>query len=128
MAHVTMHFALGVALATLIQFGKIRRILGSPDKIGNRSDIAALWMLWSYAWGVFASVPNLLKAAGSPEWFYRGWWMNVFLLHPLIDQYKDGGILWGATGIVGCFAIHYGVILIALSRSMKDSSSRPVSR
>ena len=118
MAHSTLHFSLGTALGTMML---VRTVLG---RLTGREDLALLcgrWLVACYALGVLGIVPNLFRRMGVPETIVGGWWMNIFLFHPLVDQMKTGGMLIGETVILSCFILQYGILLVALRNRLYES-------
>jgi len=74
------------------------------------------WLAVSWSLGVWAIVPSLLRYAGVPEGFCNGRWMNLFLLHPLINQFGPHGTIIGAVVFVIGFTFQYALILAAIAR------------
>jgi hypothetical protein len=81
-------------------------------------------LLAAYALGAFAVVPGLLPNLGVPQRIAAGWWMNLFLFHPLIDRARHGGVLVGEALIVTLFAAHYALVLSALWLARRRSELR----
>ncbi len=78
------------------------------------------WLYRSWALGVWAIIPSLLRYAGVPADFCKGWWMNLFLFHPLINQWGFHATIIGGVTLVGTFVLQYGVILVALFKNQKE--------
>jgi hypothetical protein len=72
------------------------------------------WLIAAYGLGLWAVLPGALKRVGVAD----GWWMNVFLLHPLINRMKGGGVLVGEILLVFLFVLQYATILVAIRRRM----------
>jgi hypothetical protein len=112
MAHSVFHLAVGVAaggalLAPHVAGAWLRgRPLASP---------VARLLVVSYALGVLAVVPNLLARLGVAPTALDAPWMNVFVLHPLIDTWERGGLLIGELAIAAMFIGHYALILAAIA-------------
>ena len=121
MAHVAFHYALGLGLGTLAVLPVVggRFIEGRPV-----SRPLGTLLVASHGLGLFAVVPNILRQAGAPEKLCSGWWMNLFLGHPLLDQVMTGGMLVGVGVILACSLLQYGVLLAAL----RGISRRPAGR
>lgn len=117
MAHVLLHYSLGVAVVTLPALG------GLVGLLRERKNVAT-WLgkrlLAAHAIGLFAALPGLLPAMGISEPWCQGWWMNLFLFHPLIDQFKSGGALLAELAILALFALHYAMVLVAIAARSMD--------
>jgi len=109
----TSHFAVGMvvgtAAATPLLWRQWRQRGSSATAIGR-------WLLWSYGLGLYAVVPNILLRCGLPDGLCRGPWMNVFLLHPLLDGMGTGGMYRGGAAIAVQFAAQYILMLLAIRR------------
>ncbi len=110
MAHSTLHFSLGWILGSLVFFVSSLRIWLN----GRASDWFKKWFIWSFAFGVFAVVPGIFLSLRLPNGFCAGWWMNVFVLHPLLDELKPGGITMGPLLLGACLGGQYMLIVVAL--------------
>lgn len=110
-ADSTVHFALGMLTGMILFIHPVIR-----DKIAGRKLAPAFktWLIMSYGIAVFAIIPNILRRIGVPDTICNGWWMNIFLLHPLINRLKHGGMLIGRIGIIACFTIQYILLLTAI--------------
>ena len=112
MADSTIHFAAGLAVGTCIFLPTIIRKIRSGEKTAAA---VGQMLATSYALAAFSITPNLLRHAGLPEFFCSGWWMNLFLLNPVLDKIKPGGMLVGEILIVLFFIAHYLILLAALA-------------
>ena len=123
----TAHFALGMAVGSAVAVPLLWR---QWQKRGRLSAALGRWLLWSYGLGLYAVVPGILLRCGLPGTFCRGAWMNVFLLHPLLDRTGAGGMYKGAALIGALFAAQYFLILLAIRRcpARKHPGSVPRSR
>ena len=107
-AHATFHFFLGAAagmgllLPCIWSAARDQRPLSGP---------LLRWLLVAYGLGLWAVVPNVLGHLGVPQEICDGWWMNAFLLHPLIDRVQDGGKLLGEVGMTMIFCTQYLVLV-----------------
>lgn len=119
-AHFLLHFGVGLTCATLALLPRLTRTLFSHQPCANT---VGRWILASYGLGLFAAFPNLLSAIGLPHSVIHGWWMNLFLLHPLIDRFHPGGQLLGQLMVAAAFCLHYALILIGLHRASQGRSS-----
>ena len=113
MAHSSLHFALGMAIANACLLPGLIRAWRSGARLAWR---LRNWLLLSYGLGLCAVVPNLLRRAGLQEAFCRGGWMNVFLLHPLLDRIYAGGRILGAGSLIVLFVLQYAVLVAAVLR------------
>lgn len=111
MTDSTLHFALGMLTGMILFIHPVIR-----NKIAGRKLAPAFktWLIMSYCLAVFAIIPNILRRIGVPDTICNGWWMNVFLLHPLINGLKNGGMVIGRIGIITCFTIQYILLLTAI--------------
>jgi len=114
MAHSALHFSLGMVIGSAATLPRVAKAW-----IANRTLAGDLrrWLLVSYALGLYAIVPSLLGWCGLPAAFCRGWWMNVFLLHPLLTRLKAGGMIPAGCAICFCFVVPYCLLLAALRRA-----------
>ena len=120
MAHTSLHFALGLAVGTAVFLPFILRAIGRNERA---APLFLRWFLLSYGLALFAAAPNFLRAAGMPARVAGGWWMNVFLFHPLLDHVKKGGALLGELGILLCFAVQYITLLGAYRRAKRRKNA-----
>ena len=118
MAHSTMHFAVGLAAGTCILLPQVL----AKIKAGEKTCKAIEKLLTcAYILAGFSVIPNILRHSGFPDSFCSGWWMNIFLLNPLLDKLKPGGMLIGEILIVLFFVLHYSIIIAALLRNRSRS-------
>ena len=110
-AHAYLHFAFGLVAGTLIAV----RPLGKRW-VERRALYPgfAWWFCLSYGLGLWAVLPSLARNAGLPEIWLRGWWMNIFLLHPLVDRLRPGGMLIGQMLICGIVTLQYGGLTLTV--------------
>ena len=111
MAHAALHFAVGLAAGMAIESPRLKAAWTQ-----GRSLAQPVWRwLWtSWLLGAWAIIPSLARFAGFPESFCRGWWMNLFLFHPLINHWGPHGTIIGAFAFVACFVFQYAVTLAAI--------------
>jgi hypothetical protein len=114
-AHSAIHFALGVAAGTALSAPALSRAFARSRKLAMP---VLRWLLFSYALGLWAVVPSLLRHAGIPESFCGGWWMNLFLFHPLLARYHGGTVVASAT-LLACCAAQYALLLAAIRLQMR---------
>ncbi|MDT8390799.1 MAG: hypothetical protein RRC34_09865 [Lentisphaeria bacterium] len=116
-AHVYFHVALGMILGAVIGF---KPVLESWYHRRRLAQSLGRWILWTYVGGTFAIAPSLCRMVHLPEAFCRGWWMNIFVFHPLVDQLMDKrGLLIGELLIVGMFGTQYLTLLTAIFHAGK---------
>lgn len=115
MAHSAMHFGLGAVAGAVAGLPLLRGALRK-----DTAKHAAIWILTSYGVGALAVIPSLLSFLGVPEGATSYWTMNVFVLHPLIDQLKSGGKLIGEVLIVSCFFFQYVIMMFLLWRTRRN--------
>jgi hypothetical protein len=113
MAHAALHFALGMTVGMALTTPRLHRVWQAGKGIAPAT---LRWVGLSWALGTWAIVPSLLRHAGIPELFCRGWWMNVFLLHPLVNAALPQSTIAGSATFVGVFTLQYLVILRAIAR------------
>ena len=112
MAHSVFHLAVGVAAGGALTAPHLarawltRRPLSAP---------VARLLIVSYALGFLAVVPNLLVRLGAAPTSVDAPWMNLFVLHPLIDRWERGGLLIGELAVAAMFIGHYALILAAIA-------------
>ena len=121
MAHSAMHFAIGLAVGTA---AFLPSLVKAARRNGKRAPAFARWIGISWALALFAVVPNLLRGFGVPDAICSGWWMNVFLFHPLADRLKSGGMLIGELGIALLLTLQYVLLLAALYTAPKHVRPR----
>lgn len=119
MAHAALHFALGMTVGMAAAAPRLRRAWQAGRAI---APAAALWLVTAWAMGGFAIIPSLLRYAGVPESVCGGWWMNLFLFHPLINASLRQNAIAGSAAFMGLFALQYLVILAALARVRRGPS------
>lgn len=120
MAHSAFHFSLGMAFGTSMLLRPVFQRLIAGRKLAV---CFGKWLIASYGLGVLAIAPGLLGSIGVPETVCRGWWMNIFLFHPLIDKVKTGGMLIGELGIISCFLLQYLLLLAALRKRLRRENA-----
>jgi hypothetical protein len=73
------------------------------------------WFIASYAVGVYATIPGILRRLGAPDSLCDGWWMNVFLFYPWINEVKPGAETMGPLVLGACLGGQYLLLLCALT-------------
>lgn len=113
MAHAAFHFTAGLAVGMLLQAPPLRQAWERSREV---APAVLRWMAWSWGCGLWATLPSLIRFAGVPESFCSGWWMNLFLLHPLINRWGPHATIIGGVVFVCGFAFQYAVLLAAIGR------------
>lgn len=121
MAHSAMHFTIGLAVGTAAFLPSVVKAWRHQDTV---APAFARWIGLSWALALFAIAPSLLRHLGFPVGFCSGWWMNIFLFHPLADRLKHGGMLVGELGIATCLTLQYVLLLVALRRALTRRAAR----
>ena len=119
MAHSLFHFFIGLTAGSLCFLNIIFRPWLDGEKMSNP---LRRWLILSYAIACFAIIPNLLCRAGLPQNVCASWWMNIFVLYPVINKLKDGGSLIGQVGITLFFILQYLCLLGAIARTRRNTS------
>lgn len=122
MAHSVLHFSIGLAVGTAAALPPLVRAWRRQQ---NLAPFFARWLATAYGLGFLAIVPGLLRRLGLPGVCCDGWWMNVFLFHPLLNAMvprEDMPLAVGA--LAACFTLHYGLVLLALRRRQRSNRRR----
>ena len=117
MAHSVIHFSAGMLIGALPGLPGLARSWRHREKL---SGSLGRWLLQSYGTAFFAIVPSLLRFLGMPDKFCSGWWMNLFLLHPLLDRLIRGGTLAATASIIALPACQYAVLLFLIRQKLKE--------
>ena len=111
MAHSALHFSLGMAVGTAAAWRPMLRARRTGSRL---SPVYGRWLLLCYGLGVYAIIPSLLRRLGVPESVCSAWWMNVFLLHPLLTRLKPGGDILGPAVLLLCIAAQYAWLFLGV--------------
>jgi hypothetical protein len=113
MAHAALHFAVGMTAGMVLLAPRLKMAWHT-----RRQVYAAVkwWILAAWGLGFAAIVPSLLKYGGLPESFCSGWWMNVFLLHPLLNRLLPQNLILASFIFGSLIALQYLFILAAILR------------
>ena len=90
MAHTALHFSLGMVIGSSVMLPAVVKAWRGGERVAR---VTARWLVASYALGIYAVVPSLLGWVGLPAACCGGWWMNAFLLHPLLNRWFTGGMI-----------------------------------
>lgn len=114
MAHAALHFTAGMIVGMAALTPALRRNWQAGRKL---APAVMHWLLASWGTGLWAIIPSLLRYAGLPESCSGGWWMNLFILHPLINQHGPHATIIGAACLAVTFVLQYTVIVAAILRA-----------
>ncbi len=117
MASTPLHFAIGASVGMTLLAPRLRQAW--QTRVGLTA-ATRTWLLTSWACGVGASLPSLLKYVGVSESITTGFWMNIFFLHPLLNAFVSQNYLLGGTALGLTAAIQYGWILLAIIRCRRQ--------
>ncbi len=123
MAHAALHFAAGMAVGMAVQGPLLRRTWNRGREL---APAILRWLCLSWLLGTWGIIPSLLHYAGLPDAFCNGWWMNLFLFHPLINRWGPHATIIGAVALVGSFVFQYALILAAILKTRKDNRRESV--
>ncbi len=116
MAHAALHFAAGMTAGMVLMAPRLKRAWQTRTHL-----YAAVkwWVLAAWGLGFISIIPSLLRYAGLPESFCTGWWMNIFLLHPLMNWLLPQNLILASFIFEGLIALQYFIILASLFRLKK---------
>ena len=115
MAHVTLHFSIGILAATTVMGRGLVRAWRADQPMARR---VGRWLIASWALGAAACIPSLLRQAGLPDAICDGAWMNVFLAYPLIKSlFSYGGMPLGVLGLIATTGAQYVFIIACILRA-----------
>ena len=120
MAHAALHFAAGMAVGMILQAPPLRRAWSHGAAL---APAVLRWLGISWGLGAWAIIPSLLRHAGLSETFCGGWWMNLFLLHPLVNRWGPHATIIGAVALIAGFVFQYTTILTAILAARKQRGS-----
>jgi len=112
-AHSALHFSFGMIVAAAFSLPPLLR---RWRRNGTLARHFRSWLLFSYGLGIYATVPGILRRLGIPDAVCDGWWMNLFLLYPLINIVKPGAMTMGPLVLGFCFAAQYSLLFMAVRR------------
>ncbi len=111
MAHSSLHFSVGWVVGSLCSLPLSRRML----RKGRRLSAAfRVWFVVSYAVGIYAAFPGILRRLGVQDAVCDGWWMNVFLLYPFLNEVKPGAVTMGPIVMGACLGLQYAALVAAV--------------
>jgi hypothetical protein len=113
MAHSTLHFSAGWILGSIFTAPSLARAWAGRQHLSLRF---RNWFLVSYAMGIYAVMPGILRRLGVPDAVCDGWWMNIFVLYPLINDIKRGAVTSGPLMLGACLGFQYVLLVAAVWR------------
>jgi len=116
MAHSTLHFSLGWLVGTAASAPAFCRAWMANYRL---SPFFRRWFLRSYLIGIYAVIPGILRRMGVPDAICDGWWMNVFVLYPLVNRWKHGAVTLGPLVLGACLGAQYVILVAAVWRARR---------
>lgn len=115
MAHVTLHFSIGILTATVLMSRGLVCAWRTDQPLARR---VGRWLLVSWGLGATACIPSLLRRAGLPDAVCDGVWMNVFLAYPVIKSvFSYGGMPLGVLALIATTGAQYAFIIACIRRA-----------
>lgn len=114
MASAPFHFAVGAVTGMAILAPRLGKAWTARTGLAPAT---RSWLATSWACGVAAALPSLLRYAGVPESITTGPWMNLFFLHPWLNHVLPRTELLGGMAMGACIAFQYAWLLLALHRA-----------
>jgi len=111
MGDTVFHFSVGLLTGTLGLLPLFFVRMRANDKM---APFFALWFGVSFGLALWAIAPGFLAWAGVPRCLLTGWWMNIFLLHPLLNTMKHSGFLVGTVCMFMGVAVMYSALLLVI--------------
>jgi hypothetical protein len=121
MAHSTIHLTVGLAVGTAVFLPAAVKALRDG---GKTAPAFARWIVTSWALALFAIVPSLLRYLGVPPSVCSMWWMNLFLLYPMLERMKHTGMVVGEISIALGLTLQYVLLLVALRQALRHGIRR----
>ncbi len=119
MAQSTLHFAIGMTVGTVAAVPAVATAWRQHKALAGPF---LRWLLLSYALGAYATIPNLLRRTGYLPSLWESNWMNLFLLHHLIDHFATIHIVLGELAVGLVVGLQYGLLLLAIRRSSQSKA------
>ncbi len=111
MAHSTLHFAAGLALGSAATLPPLLKAWARGNTLAPQ--FARMFAI-SYATGIYAVIPAILRHLGVPDAICDAPIMNIFLLYPWINIVKPGAITSGPLILGALLGMQYAILLLAL--------------
>jgi hypothetical protein len=121
MAHSALHFSFGMAVGSVFTIPPLVKAWFGKARL---SPHFARWFIVSYAAGVYATMPGILRRLGLPDATCDAWWMNVFLLYPWINEIKPGAETMGPLLLGACLGGQYLLLLVALTWQLRRNQKK----
>lgn len=122
MAQSTLHFSIGMLLASALTLKPV--ILALKQRIPASPSIAR-WCCASYALGLYATLPAIIRRlTQNPELGQSAWW-NLFIAYPLIGKLPLPSLALGELLMGILLAAQYATILLAIHRLNKNHPNSP---
>lgn len=114
MAQSTLHLSFGMLLGTLFSLPPFWRAWQRGLPVART---VLRWILLSYALGIYAVLPAIVRRFSSNPDIGSSIGWNVFLFFPLVDRLPLPSILVGELAVGSIFALQYAVMLLAIRRT-----------
>lgn len=114
MAHSTLHFTMGWMVGSALSAPAVRHAWKTGSTL---SPAFRRWFALSYLVGIYAVVPGVLRRLGVADAICDGWWMNVFVLYPLVNGWKSGAVTMGPLVLGACLGAQYIILVAAVWRA-----------
>ena len=114
MAHAALHFSVGMATGMTLMAPPLLRAWRARAALARP---VTRWVAGGWALALYALGPSFLRHLGLPAAFTDGWWMNVFLGHPLLNHLVRHGDNAATVLILAGFGFQYAVVLACLRRT-----------
>lgn len=121
MAESVFHFAVGLAVGTAAFMPAMVRRIRTGERM---SGFFTKWFAAAFGLAVLAIIPGILVRMGLPERFLTSWWMNIFVLFPALNSLKHGGFIVGTAITLGCGAVLYLSLLLAIALGRRHGGTR----
>ena len=119
MAESVFHFAVGLSVGTAAFLPALVRRFKTGDPM---APFFVRWFAVAFGLAVLAIIPGLFAKIGLPDRFLAAWWMNIFVLFPILNSLKHGGFIVGTAMILGCGAVMYISLLLAIARRRRGGT------
>ncbi len=116
MAQSTLHFSFGMIVGTLTALPSVWRAWRQDRPVAR---MVGRWCLLSYALGLYAVLPAIIRRLTDDPEIGSGPWWNLFLLYPLLDRLQLPSIVGGELAVTALFMLQYSVIVLAIQRARR---------
>lgn len=104
-----------MVLGTLVALPPVWRAWRQGRPVAHR---IARWCLLSYALGLYAVLPAIIRRLADDPQIGSGPWWNLFLFYPLFDHLQLPSIAGGELAIAALFGLQYSVIVLAIRQKL----------